>query len=148
MMFIRSFADFNVTPWAVQVTVGAITVTAQGRELPGLTRQAREWGLLPGHQRGPTVGHQWGLWHGHGQRSERQPGQSTRPCERPVIRAGGGPIFSHFAQTVLMGKFAVLIFVSGRRTYRCRLNRHRSQAGIRTPGARASVTGTGLHGGQ
>jgi hypothetical protein len=25
----------------------------------GLTRQAREWGLLPGHQRGPTAGHQW-----------------------------------------------------------------------------------------
>jgi hypothetical protein len=29
MMFIRSLADFNGTPWAVQVTVGAITVTAQ-----------------------------------------------------------------------------------------------------------------------
>ena len=37
---------------------------------PGIdtTRQAREWGLLPDHQRGPTVGHQWGLFHGHGHR--------------------------------------------------------------------------------
>ena len=34
MMFIRSFADFNGTPWAVQVTVGAITVTAQATSSP------------------------------------------------------------------------------------------------------------------
>jgi len=26
-----------------------------------------EWGLLPGHQRGPRSGHQRGLFHGHGQ---------------------------------------------------------------------------------
>ncbi|WP_207569333.1 hypothetical protein, partial [Mycolicibacterium moriokaense] len=25
------------------------------------------WGLLSGHQRGPPLGHQWGLFHGHGQ---------------------------------------------------------------------------------
>jgi hypothetical protein len=29
MMFIHSLADFNGTPWAVQMTVVAITVTAQ-----------------------------------------------------------------------------------------------------------------------
>jgi hypothetical protein len=34
MMFIRSLADFNGTPWAVQVTVGAITVTAQATSSP------------------------------------------------------------------------------------------------------------------
>jgi hypothetical protein len=28
-MFIRSLADFNRAPWAVEMTVGAITVTAQ-----------------------------------------------------------------------------------------------------------------------
>ena len=33
-MFIRSLADFNGTPWAVQVTVGAITVTAQATSSP------------------------------------------------------------------------------------------------------------------
>ena len=38
-----------------------------GHELPGLTRHAREWGLLAGHQRGPTTGHHWGLLLGHGQ---------------------------------------------------------------------------------
>ena len=25
------------------------------------------WGLLSGHQRGPLLGHQWVLFHGHGQ---------------------------------------------------------------------------------
>src|SRR6516165_11778358 len=47
-----------------------------GHELPGPTRHAREWGLLPGHQWGhpsghqwgPTAGHQWGLSRGHGHR--------------------------------------------------------------------------------
>jgi len=34
MMFIRSLADFNGSPWAVQVTVGAITVTAQATSSP------------------------------------------------------------------------------------------------------------------
>ena len=34
MMVIRSLADFNGTPWAVQVTVGAITVTAQATSSP------------------------------------------------------------------------------------------------------------------
>jgi hypothetical protein len=33
-MFIRSLADFNGTPWTVQVTVGAITVTAQATSSP------------------------------------------------------------------------------------------------------------------
>jgi len=34
MIFICSLADFNGTPWAVQVTVGAITVTAQATSSP------------------------------------------------------------------------------------------------------------------
>jgi hypothetical protein len=42
---------------------------AAGPRAPGSTRQAREWGLLrghqwrhpSGHQWGPTAGHQWGL---------------------------------------------------------------------------------------
>jgi hypothetical protein len=34
MMFIRSLADFNATPWAVPVTVGAITVTAEATSSP------------------------------------------------------------------------------------------------------------------
>src|ERR1700757_4760387 len=34
MMFIRSLADFNGTPWAVQVTVGAITVTEKATSSP------------------------------------------------------------------------------------------------------------------
>ena len=45
-----------------------------GHELPGPTRHAREWGLLPGHQWGHPSGHHWGptagqkrgLSHGHG----------------------------------------------------------------------------------
>src|SRR6516164_3775460 len=34
MMFIRSLADLNGTPCAVQVTVGAITITAQATSSP------------------------------------------------------------------------------------------------------------------
>ena len=35
MMFIRSPTDFNGTPWAVKVTVGAITVHRPGQRAPG-----------------------------------------------------------------------------------------------------------------
>jgi len=56
------------------VTVGAITVTAQA--LSSRKRHdepAKEWGLLPGHQRGLPTGHRWGLSHGHGQQGQLWP---------------------------------------------------------------------------
>jgi hypothetical protein len=41
------------------------------------------WGLLTGHQRGPTPGHQRGLSHGHGQRAGRVPRGREAPDEAP-----------------------------------------------------------------
>src|SRR6478672_1031957 len=69
MMFMHSLADFSEAPWAVQVTVAAITVNAQANSSPKRHEPLQGVGthLLIGHQRGPTPGHHWGLFHGHGQ---------------------------------------------------------------------------------
>jgi len=44
MMFMHSLADFSEAPWAVQVTVAAITVNAQAKQLPETTRTATRGG--------------------------------------------------------------------------------------------------------
>jgi hypothetical protein len=47
--------------------VGTATVTTQGLTARYDTTN-EEWGLLSGQNRGPRLGHQWGLFHGHGHR--------------------------------------------------------------------------------
>jgi hypothetical protein len=57
MMFIRSLADFNGTPWAVQVTVGAITVTAQATSSPDRhDKQGSGYLAINGDYSWPPVG--------------------------------------------------------------------------------------------
>jgi hypothetical protein len=46
--------------------VGTATVTTQGLTARYDTTN-EEWGLPPGQNRGLQLGHQWGLFHGHGQ---------------------------------------------------------------------------------
>ena len=45
--------------------VGTATVTTQGLTARYDTTN-EEWGLQSGQNRGPRLGHQWGLFHGHG----------------------------------------------------------------------------------
>jgi len=54
MMFMHSLADFSEAPWAVQVTVAAITVNAQANSSPKRHEPLQGVGthLLIGHQRG------------------------------------------------------------------------------------------------
>jgi hypothetical protein len=62
------------------------------------TRRNEEWGLLPGQNRGPRPGHQWGLFHGHGQRAgapaplARRTGRAAinRPREWPPHGSSAG----------------------------------------------------------
>src|SRR5580692_11205372 len=65
MMSIRSLADFNTSPPG-----GAVTGSHRHSHRPGPQTPAdttsEGWGLLPGHQRGPTPDHIRGLSHGHG----------------------------------------------------------------------------------
>jgi hypothetical protein len=62
--FIRSLADFNGAPWAVWSLAETATVTVQGFMLR-LDTTSKGWGLLLGHQRGLSPGHQ-GLFLGPG----------------------------------------------------------------------------------
>ena len=61
----------------IGVLVGTATVTTQGSQARYDTTN-EEWGLLLGQNRGPPSGHQWGLFHGHGQRASFVPPQPIR----------------------------------------------------------------------
>ena len=50
--------------------VGTATVTTQGLTATCDTTN-EEWGLLSGQNRGLRLGHQWGLFHGHGHTANR-----------------------------------------------------------------------------
>jgi len=45
-MFMHSLADFSEAPWAVQVTVAAITVNAQATAPRNDTNRYKGWGLI------------------------------------------------------------------------------------------------------
>src|SRR4051812_33748670 len=83
MMSIRSLADFNGAPLG-----GAVTGWHRHRHRPGPTLRVdttkEGWGLLPGHQRGPTPAHQRGLSHGHGHTRGRN-WAPERCCRRPEL---------------------------------------------------------------
>jgi len=65
-MSMRSFADFNGTPWAVTGDWVAPSPSPLRPGVPvGITTNTRR-GLSSGHRWGPLLGHQWGLSHGHG----------------------------------------------------------------------------------
>jgi hypothetical protein len=56
---------------AVRPMATTVPSTATNRpprpRAPRIDTTRKGVGLLPGNQRGPTAGHQWGLLHGHGQ---------------------------------------------------------------------------------
>src|SRR4051794_3713327 len=86
-------------PWAVPVCwVAPPPFTAQGQHTADDTSY-EEWGLLPGHQRGPTPGHWWGLFHGHGQvewpTRTKSPGGRTARTHAAAVSAMPPTVGSH-----------------------------------------------------
>jgi hypothetical protein len=64
--------------------VGIATVTTHGLTARYDTTN-EEWGLLSGRNRGPRLGHQWGLVHGHGPRADaRWVAVAARMCTQVV----------------------------------------------------------------
>ena len=81
---------------------GAVTGSHRHRHRPGPTLRVdttnEGWGLLTGHQRGPTPGHQRGLSHGHGQparrwwQADRDGDGSAQMCARRACRRAVDPL--------------------------------------------------------
>jgi hypothetical protein len=62
----HSLADFSEAPWAVQVTVAAITVNAQANSSPKRHEPLQGVGTFNWPPAGAYTGPPLGLFHGHG----------------------------------------------------------------------------------
>ena len=92
--------------------VGTATVTTQGLTARYDTTN-EEWGLLSGQNRGPRLGHQWGLFHGHGHGARSETRSLTLEdltTVREALRGGrpsNGPAAS--VRTVVLPGFAIAV---------------------------------------
>src|SRR5436190_1999036 len=87
MTSIRSLALFNGDPCVVMWLVGTATVTTQALTATSDTAN-EEWGLLSGQNRGLRLGHQRGLFHGHGH--DQTPAKRLPWTARPGLPARNG----------------------------------------------------------